>query len=354
MVSGSICCGGPPAISAVPPAVLTAESYTPPNNAPDPGETVTVNLSVNNGGGSSTSNLVGTLQASGGVTNPSSPQSYGVVGASATVSRPFTFVVNAACGGNLTLSLSLQDGFTSLGTVTYNLQVGATSQTTTSFSNTTSITIPGSGSGSSSGAPASLYPSNIAVSGLTGTVSKVTVTLNGLNHSFPSDVDMLLVSPIGQSFIILSDVIGSPDWSNITYTLDDSAGSLIPSSGTPVSGTFKPTNYSIGDIFSAPAPQSGYNNPATAGSATFGGVFNGINPNGNWSLYIVDDAGGDVGSMTGGWTLTLTTSAAVWASRASNSGACFFSAGIISLTISWNCSCSKTSSITKRWAMVSK
>src|SRR5205814_1953262 len=131
------------------------------------------------------------------------------------------------------------------------------------------------------------------------------------NHAFPSDVDMLLVSPTGQSFIILSDVIGSSDWANITYALDDSAGSLIPSSGTPVSGTFKPTNYSIGDVFPTPAPQSGYNNPATAGNATFGSVFNSINPNGTWSLYIVDDAGGDVGSMTGGWTLTLTTSTAV-------------------------------------------
>ena len=30
VASGSVCCGGPPAISAVPPAVLTAESYTPP------------------------------------------------------------------------------------------------------------------------------------------------------------------------------------------------------------------------------------------------------------------------------------------------------------------------------------
>jgi subtilisin-like proprotein convertase family protein len=29
-------------------------------------------------------------------------------------------------------------------------------------------------------------------------------------------------------------------------------------------------------------------------------VFNGTNPNGTWSLYINDDAGGDTGSVTGG------------------------------------------------------
>src|SRR5205085_7902073 len=137
--------------------------------------------------------LVGTLQSTGGVSNPSSPQSYGVIGSNSTASQPFTFTVNAACGSSLTLTLALKDGATNLGSITYGLQVGANSQISTSFSNATSITIPGSGTGSTSGAPASVYPSNVAVSGLTGTVSNITVTLKGLNHTFPSDVDMLLV-----------------------------------------------------------------------------------------------------------------------------------------------------------------
>src|SRR4030095_15354857 len=36
-------------------------------------------------------------------------------------------------------------------------------------------------------------------------------------------------------------------------------------------------------------------------------IFNGTNPNGTWSLYIVDDAGGDIGQFAGGWTLTITS-----------------------------------------------
>ena len=35
-------------------------------------------------------------------------------------------------------------------------------------------------------------------------------------------------------------------------------------------------------------------------------TFNGINPNGTWSLYIQDNVGGDFGAVNGGWKLTIT------------------------------------------------
>jgi hypothetical protein len=56
----------------------------------------------------------------------------------------------------------------------------------------------------SAGAP---YPSTIAVSGVTGTVTKVTVTFNDLDKPTISvrDWDFLLVSPIGKTLILLSD-----------------------------------------------------------------------------------------------------------------------------------------------------
>ena len=58
------------------------------------------------------------------------------------------------------------------------------------FNNPATITIPSQG-------VAGPYPSVIAVSGVSGTVSKLTVTLLGLNHTFPDDVDVLLVGPDG-------------------------------------------------------------------------------------------------------------------------------------------------------------
>jgi len=122
---------------------------------------------------------------------------------------------------------------------------------------------------------------------------------------------MLLVGPAGQKFVILDGVIGGSPWINITYTLTDSAANLIPSSGTPSSGTFKPTSYFSGDVFPAPAPPGPNQEPAPAGGATFASVFNGSNPNGTWSLFIFDFATGDGGSMAGGWDLTITTSTTV-------------------------------------------
>ena len=178
---------------------------------------------------------------------------------------------------------------------------------TTTFSNPTAIVIPGAGTGAATGAPANPYPSNIIAGGLTGTVTNVRVTLNNFSHTFPSDVDVLLVGPGGQKFTVVSDVIGGTDAVNVTWVLDDAGAAILPAAGTPVSGTFRPTNIGTGDLFPAPAPPAPYQFPATAGAATFASVFNGTNPNGTWSLYVVDDAGIDVGTIAGGWALTITT-----------------------------------------------
>jgi len=74
--------------------IITAESCGPGDNAPEPGETITINLPLTNTGTTATTNLVGTLQATGGVTSPSSPQSYGAMAVGTNASRPFTFTVD--------------------------------------------------------------------------------------------------------------------------------------------------------------------------------------------------------------------------------------------------------------------
>jgi subtilisin-like proprotein convertase family protein len=160
---------------------------------------------------------------------------------------------------------------------------------TTTFSNTAAITIPDFGA-------AAPYPSNIPVA-LGGTITRVTVRLNNLSHSFPGDIDILLVGPGGQNAVIMSDVGGSFPVAGVTLTLDDAAATNLPS--PLVTGTFKPTNVGTSDLWPAPAPSP------SGGSAL--GVFNGLNPTGTWSLYVVDGAGGDSGSFAGGWELTIST-----------------------------------------------
>jgi hypothetical protein len=108
-------------------ATLTAESCLPANNVLDPGETVTVSFCVQNSGGADTTDLVATLQASGGVVNPPAPVDFGVVPAGgAPVCRDFVFTVDPGitCGDTLTATLSLADAGSSVGTVAQSFRTG--------------------------------------------------------------------------------------------------------------------------------------------------------------------------------------------------------------------------------------
>ncbi|HKQ06965.1 MAG TPA: proprotein convertase P-domain-containing protein, partial [Blastocatellia bacterium] len=154
--------------------------------------------------------------------------------------------------------------------------------------------------GGPSPATATPYSSTIDVSGLTGNVAGITVTLTNLSHSFPDDIDILLVGPTGANALILSDVGGGTAASNITLTLSDNGGASLPDDGPLVSGTFKPTNIGAGDSFPSSAPVPTGN--------TLLSVFNGTNPNGAWNLYVVDDNAGNTGSIAGGWGLNIQTS----------------------------------------------
>jgi len=283
-------------------ATVAIESCGPGNGAVDPGETVTVNLALQNVGTANTDNLVATLQATGGVINPGAAQTYGALTAGGpAVSKPFTFTAVGTCGGTLTATLMLQDGATNLGPITFNFTLGTAILNTTTFTNNAAITIPGGAPVTTSGAAAP-YPSAINVSGLSGTINKVTVKLTNVNHTFPDDMDILLVSPTGQAVVLMSDAGGNTDIVNATLTFDDT-GTPIPDNTAITTGTYSPADWGgVTDSFPAPAPQGPYPSPSRLS------VFNGAAPNGTWSLYIVDDADEEVGNIQGGWSLTITTS----------------------------------------------
>jgi hypothetical protein len=146
--------------------------------------------------------------------------------------------------------------------------------------------------------PANPYPSDISVSGVTGSFSLVSVQLLGIAHTFPDDVDVLLVAPnAAGNAILMSDVGGGVPVTGVNLTLADGAPP-IPDTGPLVSGTFSPTNVNPGTGTEAwPAPA-----PPPSGNTSLA-LFNGADPNGNWSLYVVDDQGIDSGSFAGGWCL---------------------------------------------------
>ncbi len=171
------------------------------------------------------------------------------------------------------------------------------------------FTNPGTVTVSDAGIPSVPYPSNIFVSGLSGSISKVTVTFTNVNFPETGDLDFLLVGPGGQKFIIWSDAGGGSSSSTGTFVLDDAALSQLPASGSIAAGTYRPSDYAVeGEVFPAPAPAPPFNTAGPNGSSTFASVFGGAAPNGKWSLYATDDSGsGGIVSTIAGWTLTFTT-----------------------------------------------
>ncbi len=147
------------------------------------------------------------------------------------------------------------------------------------------------------------YPASVNINGVSGVVTKVTLTLNGLSHSCGRDIDILLVGPSGQKTMLMSDAGSCLPINNANVTFDSAATSVIPATTSITTGTYQPANYAIGgsDIFPAPAPTSTTPYPANLA------VFNGISPNGAWNVYVVDDTGGDVGQIANGLTLNITT-----------------------------------------------
>lgn len=151
-------------------------------------------------------------------------------------------------------------------------------------------------------APPGPYPSSIGVTNLPGVVSSVSVILTNFNHTVPDDVDILLVSPGGQKLLMMSDAGGDSATGFIRLTFADDFAAALPDSTRILTGDYRPTNYGTGDSFSSPAPAAPY-------GASFK-VFDGINPNGQWRLFVTDDVAGAGSGSIGGWYLNLTTFAA--------------------------------------------
>ena len=107
-------------------------------------------------------------------------------------------------------------------------------------------------------------------------ITNVTVDIT---HTFDADLDITLISPMGTTLDLSSDNGGAGD--NYTNTVfDDNAGSSIVSGSAPFTGSYIPEGGDFETAF--------LNEPV----------------NGNWTLSICDDAGGDVGTLNS-WSITF-------------------------------------------------
>lgn len=140
-------------------AAPTSEGYSPANGGADVGETVTFSLPVVNLlGASTTANFNATLQNSGGVTPVTTNRTYGVIAGGATGAQPFTFTANGNFGDPLAITLALQDGTNSYGTVRFDTSIGGVSATnaTATWQNFDGVSAPTLPSGWVSSVPSGI------------------------------------------------------------------------------------------------------------------------------------------------------------------------------------------------------
>ncbi|HIG76180.1 MAG TPA: T9SS type A sorting domain-containing protein [Bacteroidetes bacterium] len=187
-----------------------------------------------------------------------------------------------------------------LGLAMVALALPASAQTTQTYCSGTPVMIPASGA--TSGAP-DPYPTTITVSGLAGAITDVDVSIAGLSHSNPGDLDVFVEAPNADNVWLFSDQANGTPATDVDVVFDDQTPGQppIPFSGPLTSGSYIPANVgSTSDAFDAPAP-------TPSGSVRLSD-FNGDDPNGTWTLWSDDDATNNTGEYDE-WCVIITTDA---------------------------------------------
>ena len=287
--------GAAPAGTLEPGAITDHNDGTPVTYLP-PGVVLAVDMAVSNRGGATLANVALTSP------NPSGFEFNLLTSTLGSIDSGQTKLVHALIRGTAAvgtivraeLDVSADGGYAQ--PVRYSLPVGIVE--TQTFSGDGVISLPNFASTDLSG-PAGKYPAVAAVTGLPAGSAVLDVKLHLAHFTAKKscDLDALLVSPGGEKMIPLSDV-GGTSADDVNLTLTDSAELPAPDTAQLFSGTFRPANYgATGDIFPAPAPAKPYGFSFSK--------FKGINPAGNWKLFLYDDAAKGAGSL-GGWSLEIT------------------------------------------------
>lgn len=145
-------------------------------------------------------------------------------------------------------------------------------------------------------AEASPYPSVQYIESAITSLASVTVEIEGLTHSNPDDIHIVLISPSGTKVKLMQNCGGTVSISDVDLVFDQAAGSNLPDATEIVAGTYKPSQF--GGAPTMPAPI-----PAGAENASLAALI-GEDPNGSWSLWVADDSSADVGSISA-WRLNI-------------------------------------------------
>lgn len=154
------------------------------------------------------------------------------------------------------------------------------------------IPLPTAGSGSPPAAASAIH-----VAGLSGTVKRVRVRLNGVFMQDGSLFRALLVDPSGHALLLLDGSGANSDAAGAVMTFADDG--MTP--GQLVSGVYVPHRATFASDMPAPAPPGPYTTSLAA--------LNGDDPNGTWTLYVARrfNDGGATDVLAGGWSLDIQT-----------------------------------------------
>jgi subtilisin-like proprotein convertase family protein len=118
-------------------------------------------------------------------------------------------------------------------------------------------------------------------------LADVNVRLN-LTHTFDSDLDIVLVAPNSFGYVHLCSDVGGAGQNMLGTIFDDQATNSILAAVAPMTGNFRPEGGPIDWAGSVALPSTALANLA---------ALNGTDSFGDWTLYIYDDAGQDVGVL---------------------------------------------------------
>jgi autotransporter-associated beta strand protein len=189
---------------------------------------------------------------------------------------PFQFYTAPGfmCGSNINFTLTVGTATNGAFQVHFSVPSGSPGSPQ-SFTSSTAQAIPDLGT----------LNSVLGVGAISGPVKQVTVAVH-ITHTAVNDLDLFLIAPDGTTVELSSDNGGTAsdygtDCANGRTVFSDSGLTSIVSASAPFVGTFRPEQ-----------PLSAFNEMSAADAA------------GPWTLRVVDDSGGAVGTLRC-WTLTI-------------------------------------------------